>query len=141
MRTTLLSVSTLASTALARISGIAVPSTITPGSSFRSVIITENYIQSVSDVAISFGLSPGTGHPQSLGTLLDSKFLGPDNSNIMSNISHILTIPADAATGGAVLSAALFSLYGVASSPIVSYFNVSVTVGGVTDESALVGSD
>ena len=62
----------------ARIGGIAVPSTIAPGSSFRVTILTEDYIQSVQDVAIAFGLAPNANIANSsLGALLDSKYLGP----------------------------------------------------------------
>ena len=62
----------------ARIYGIAVPSTIAPGSNFRVTILTQNYIQSVQDVAIAFGLAPNDQIANSsLGTLLNSKYLGP----------------------------------------------------------------
>jgi hypothetical protein len=67
----------LISLASARIVGIAVPDTIKPGDGFNAIIETENYIQSVYDVAIAFGASPGAGYPGTLGTVMDSFYLGP----------------------------------------------------------------
>lgn len=61
----------------ARIVGISVPKTIKPGEDFEAIIISENYIQSVYDVAIAFGYSPGKGFPGSLGQVADSFYLGP----------------------------------------------------------------
>ena len=60
------------------ISGIAVPSEIWPGQTIRVTIITSNYIQTVQDVAISFGISPQNNYHEGwLGQFLSSKFLGP----------------------------------------------------------------
>jgi hypothetical protein len=62
----------------ARIEGIAVPATIKPGQpGFNAVIISANYIQSVYDVAIAFGAAPGSGFPDSLGSVAGSFYLGP----------------------------------------------------------------
>ena len=75
--TTSLSLFALAS---ARITGIAVPSTIAAGSSITVTIITEDYIQTVSDIAIAFGIaaSPALPADESVGTtFLGSKYLGP----------------------------------------------------------------
>jgi hypothetical protein len=72
-----LSVATLLSAAQARIYGIAVPDTIKPGEGFTAIIESENYIQSVYDVAIAFGYYPGTGFPGSLGQAVASFYLGP----------------------------------------------------------------
>ena len=72
--TTLASLLSLSS---ARIIGIAVPATIRPGDGFNAIIETENYIQSVYDVAIAFGVAPGAGYPGTLGTVLGSYYLGP----------------------------------------------------------------
>lgn len=72
-----LALSTLLSLASARIVGISVPKIIHPGDGFNAIIITENYIQSVSDVAIAFGVAPGAGFPGTLGTALQSYYLGP----------------------------------------------------------------
>jgi hypothetical protein len=68
---------TLLSVAGARIIGIAVPATIRPGDGFNAIIQTENYIQSVYDVSIAFGVAPGAGSPGSLGNVLGSYYLGP----------------------------------------------------------------
>lgn len=59
------------------ISGIAVPETIKPGSSFQVTIETADYIQAVSDIAIAFGYQTGDGYPDCLGTVLGSFYLGP----------------------------------------------------------------
>jgi hypothetical protein len=72
----------LLSLASARIIGIAVPDTIRPGDGFNAIIETENYIQSVYDVAIAFGVAPGNGFPSSLGTVGDSFYLGPGTSEL-----------------------------------------------------------
>jgi hypothetical protein len=66
-----------AATASARIIGIAVPQTIKPGDGFNARILTENYIQSVADVAIAFGTAPGAGNDGSLGLNIGSYYLGP----------------------------------------------------------------
>ncbi|KAL9075951.1 MAG: hypothetical protein Q9161_001345 [Pseudevernia consocians] len=126
--------------ASASISGIAVPSTIAPGSSFRVTIITEDFIQSVQDVAIAFGLAPNAAIANSsLGTLLSSKYLGPDDSNIETNITHIVSIPDGLATGPIVFTSSLFSLLGADFEPNLQSFSVDVTVGDATS-SDLVGS-
>ena len=85
------------SPALARIYGIAVPETVcihiysphsssqtlmdvqvAPGSEFSVIIETQNYIQSVQDVAISFGYAPqASPDNEGLGVFLNSRFLGP----------------------------------------------------------------
>jgi hypothetical protein len=75
--TPLIALTTLLTTAQARINGIAVPSTIKPGEEFEAIILSSNYIQRVYDVAIAFGYSPGDGYPDTLGTVLDSFYLGP----------------------------------------------------------------
>ncbi len=155
------------STALtsASISGIAVPSTIAPGSNFRVTIITEDFTQSVQDVAIAFGLAPNAAIANSsLGTLLSSKYLGPgklfssfsltavllpasfnsvdmliDNSNIETNITHFVQIPDGLATGPIVFTSSLFSLLGADYEPHLQSFSVNVTVGEFTS-SELVSS-
>jgi hypothetical protein len=67
----------LIAAAEARIYGIAVPDVIKPGEGFNAIILTENYIQRVYDVAIAFGYKPAGAFPDSLGTVLDSFYLGP----------------------------------------------------------------
>ena len=75
--TVLAASASLLSLASARIVGISVPNTIKPGDGFNAIIHVENYIQSVYDVAIAFGVAPGNGYPGSLGTVMDSFYLGP----------------------------------------------------------------
>jgi len=82
-QSTLVASAALLSLASARIIGIAVPDTIAPGSGFNAIIETENYIQSVYDVAIAFGVAPGNGFPDSLGTVMDSFYLGPGEFTIL----------------------------------------------------------
>ncbi|KAM0796519.1 hypothetical protein BDR22DRAFT_893203 [Usnea florida] len=124
----------------ASINGIAVPSSIAPGSTFRVTITTVDFIQTVQDVAIAFGLAPNADIANtSLGTLLNSKYLGPDDSNIESNITHFVEIPNDVAQGPIVFTAALFSLLGAEYEPSLQTFSVNVTVGAFTS-SDLVGS-
>ncbi|RSL72244.1 hypothetical protein CEP54_000847 [Fusarium duplospermum] len=116
----------------ARIVGISVPKTIKPGEDFEAIIISENYIQSVYDVAIAFGYSPGKGFPGSLGQVADSFYLGPDESNQLHNFNKTINIPTDATKGEGLVTASLFSLYGAAKAPTLSNYNVSVTFGDET---------
>ncbi|OCL13710.1 hypothetical protein AOQ84DRAFT_310092 [Glonium stellatum] len=116
----------------ARIVGIAVPETIKPGDTFNAIIIVEDYIQSVYDVAIAFGIAPAAGYPGSLGTPITSGYLGPAQSNVLQNITYAMSMPASTATGQAKFAAALFSLYGAVSDPTITSFNVSVTIGDST---------
>ncbi|KAI8668276.1 hypothetical protein NCS55_00852800 [Fusarium keratoplasticum] len=118
----------------ARIVGISVPKTIKPGEDFEAIIISENYIQSVYDVAIAFGYSPGKGFPGSLGQVADSFYLGPDESNQLHNFNKTIKIPTDAVKGEGLVTASLFSLYGAASAPTLSNYNVSVTFGDKTSK-------
>lgn len=123
----------LLSTASARIYSIAAPSTVAVDSTVKLEITAADYIQSIQDVAISFGLQPAaSAHSETLGTLLDSKFLGPDDSNVVGNISHYVHIPATAPQGDAVLTGALFSLIGAELSGSLEYFTVNITVGNST---------
>ncbi|PTB66525.1 hypothetical protein BBK36DRAFT_1119116 [Trichoderma citrinoviride] len=122
----------LLAVASARIVGISVPETVAPGSTVKGIIVTENYIQSVYDVAVAWGFAHGEGFPGSLGSVIDSSYLGPNLSNQVGNITQYITIPASAAKGDAVISASVMSLYGAAYSPTLTNFNVSVTVGDFT---------
>jgi hypothetical protein len=72
----------LAALSAARIVGVAVPDTIRPGDGFNAIIMTENYIQSVYDVAIGFGVAPGAGYPGALGNVLGTFYLGPGSCPI-----------------------------------------------------------
>lgn len=76
---------TLLALAEARIIGIQVPKTIKPGEDFEAVIVSENYIQTVYDVAIAFGYYNGDGYPDTLGRPADSFYLGPGKSRPACN--------------------------------------------------------
>ncbi|WQF83703.1 Necrosis-inducing secreted protein 1 [Colletotrichum destructivum] len=124
----------------ARIYGIAFPETVKAGDEVKAVITTENYIQAVQDIAIAFGIATeASAYPKTLGNVLGSFYLGPEESNTLENITETVTIPAGLAPGQYVVAAALYSLYGASSSPTLSHYNVTVTVGNVTSET-YVGS-
>ncbi|KAK4085539.1 uncharacterized protein Triagg1_529 [Trichoderma aggressivum f. europaeum] len=125
-------IASLLAVANARIVGISVPETIAPGSTVSATVLTENYIQSVYDVAIVFGYANGAGWPESLGSVISSSYLGPDESNVTYNITRHITIPASAPKGDALISASLYSLYGATYGPTITNFNVSVTIGEYT---------
>ncbi|KAM0513376.1 hypothetical protein ACHAPE_007839 [Trichoderma viride] len=116
------------------IRGIAVPETIKPGAPFQLTIETANYIQAVSDVAIVVGYQPGDGYPDCLGTVLGEFYLGPKNSNILTNITETITIPANIAQGDGIISATVYSLYGVSQMPTLVNHNVTITVGSETSK-------
>ncbi|CAM1510380.1 Fc.00g007150.m01.CDS01 [Cosmosporella sp. VM-42] len=133
MRFTLAAIPALLAVAQARINGIAVPETIKPGDKFEAIILSSNYIQSVYDVAIAFGYARGEGFPGSLGSVVDSFYLGPDESNQLHNFTKEITIPKSTANKGpGIVSASLMSLYGAAESPTLTNYNVSVTFGDKT---------
>ncbi|KAL6695070.1 hypothetical protein J3F84DRAFT_38231 [Trichoderma pleuroticola] len=125
-------IASLLAVANARIVGFAVPETIAPGSTVAATVLTENYIQAVYDVAIVFGYAHGDGWPNSLGSVLSSSYLGPDESNVTHNITRSITIPAGTPKGDALISASLYSLYGAVYGPTITNFNVSVTIGDET---------
>ena len=142
----------LAPLSQAIITGIATPSTVANGSSFTVIVTTANFIQSVQDVAMSFGIAPSPGFPDSLGSdFLGTKVLGrgklqgpkqsclggessfeTDFSNVVTNITHIVEVPGFISQGPAVFTGALFSLLGAAYSPTTHDFSVNVTVGDTT---------
>jgi hypothetical protein len=129
-----------AAVASARITGIQAPSTITPNETFTLTVITENYIQSVSDIAVAWGYSLAPGYPGALGAFGSSEYLGPNKSNTLQNITIQTTAPAglsnEAYAGkDLLLSAAVYSLYGASSGPVVEAFNVTVKVGDKTEGS------
>ena len=73
--------SLLAASANARITGFYAPKSVAAGSTVKLLINGEDYIQSIEDVAIAFGIQHGQHPtPDSLGTLLGSKYLGPGMS-------------------------------------------------------------
>ncbi|KAL8828294.1 MAG: hypothetical protein Q9191_002668 [Dirinaria sp. TL-2023a] len=124
--------------ASAIITGIAVPSTIARNSTIPVTIITADYIQSVEDVAIAFGLTaagPNVLANESMGsTLLNSLYLGPTKSNILDNISTSVDIPEEVQSGQAVFNGVLYSLVGALYEPILKNFSVQVTVGSQTSQ-------
>lgn len=61
-------------------------------------------------------------------------------SNIDQNITHTVTIPADMALGAAVVTGALYSLYGALYEPTLTEFVAQVVVGAETN-GELVGSE
>ncbi|EKG14197.1 hypothetical protein MPH_08650 [Macrophomina phaseolina MS6] len=137
----LLSISSMAS---ARILGISLPKQVAAGQNFTAFINTLQSIdiQSTTDVAITFGAAPAEYALQkTLGTqLLGQKALGPELSNIQTNISIPLTVPESFQQGETVVTAALFSLSGSRYSGVINYFNVTVNVASVTDASEFVSS-
>ncbi|KJZ70922.1 hypothetical protein HIM_09673 [Hirsutella minnesotensis 3608] len=118
--------------AQARIVGISVPDTIRPGDGFNAIVISENYIQRVYDVAIVFGYVPGNGYPQSLGYDVESFYIGPGQSNQLKSFKKWITIPDSVPKGKGVVAASLMSLYGVLHSPTLSNYQVNVTFGEET---------
>lgn len=151
---------TLPSLTTARLVGLRVPATIAPGATFTATLISENYvsllpplslpplpapsitnhppplqIQTVYDVAVAFGTSPAPSHPEWLGTVLASDYLGPALSNLAYSPNFTLTMPATVAQGSEqVVYAALYSLYGASTMPTLSTFNVTAVIGEETSE-------
>lgn len=136
MRTsTLLTTLTSSSLASARIIGLAAPATLTPNTSFALTLLTENYIQSVADVAVAWGFQTPTennptGFPYTLGSFANSAYLGPEKSNTLQNVTIDVTAPATLEKGkDVVLGVAVMSLYGASGGPITQAWNVTVHVG------------
>ncbi|TKA61562.1 hypothetical protein B0A55_11026 [Friedmanniomyces simplex] len=128
----IISVLAAASAASARIVGIAASSIIAAGSSFSITIITENYIQSVLDISAAFGLTSDV-YPDSLGSYLTSVYLGPTESNILTNVSVPASVPSSYPVGSSYhLIAAITSLYGAGYSPTTTLFDLSVTISNAT---------
>ncbi|KAH6639552.1 hypothetical protein C7974DRAFT_134189 [Boeremia exigua] len=126
------------SAASARIIGIAAPATLAPNSTFTLTLLTENYIQTVADISVAWGYTLAPGYAATLGSFVQSSYLGPSESNTLENVTVEATVPAalagDAYNGTLILSAGVTSLYGASSSPVVTGFNISVTVGAETSE-------
>ncbi|CAH0044966.1 unnamed protein product [Clonostachys solani] len=124
----------LAATAQARISGISVPETIKPGDTVDLKIISENYIQRVDDVAIAYGWATANGYPGTLTNLLDSFYLGLDESNLPNGqtVVKTVTFPADITKGPGLVTAGAYSLYGASKTTTIVNYNVSVTFGDET---------
>lgn len=124
----------------ARIIGIAAPSTIAPNGTFALTLLTENYIQSVADIAVAYGFSlPSTAFPTTLGQYTGSAYLGPEKSNTLSNVTVEAKV-SDALEDDfwmgkdVVLSAGVYSLYGASGSATVTGFNVTVKIGTCTSD-------
>ncbi|KAF2644404.1 hypothetical protein P280DRAFT_513884 [Massarina eburnea CBS 473.64] len=145
---TLLTAATTAAVASARLVGISTPATLVASQPYTITLLTENYIQSVADVAVAWGYStPANAYPRSLGSSTSSSYLGPDKSNQVENVTVQATAPADLASLGdkAVLSVSLWSLYGASGGPAVNTWNVTVNVGDkvegeVTSQEGLSGT-
>ena len=129
---TTLSTSSLAS---ARIIGLAAPATLTPNAPFTLTLLTENYIQSVSDIAVAWGFqfptaNNPTGFPYTLGSFANSSYLGPQKSNTLSNVTVDAVAPGTLEKGkDVVLGVAVMSLYGASGGPVTTGWNVTVHVG------------
>lgn len=121
---------TLISTSSAIITGVTAPPTVYVYNPFTVTLTTANYIQSVYDVAASFGVAPGSGFSGSLGSVMTSAFLGPAKSNVLTPLTFEMKLPAGTQNGPYVLSAAVFSLFGASSGPAVTVFNTTIVVAG-----------
>jgi hypothetical protein len=121
--------------ASARIIGLSAPSTLTPNTTFPLTLLTETYIQSVSDIAVAWGFQTPTtnnptGYPLTLGRFTNSSYLGPDKSNTLENVTIEASVPAGLEVGSdVVLGIAVMSLYGASGGPITQGWNVTVHVG------------
>ncbi|KAF2196478.1 hypothetical protein GQ43DRAFT_359354, partial [Delitschia confertaspora ATCC 74209] len=116
----------------ARIASIALPRTLKSNSTTTLHLLTENYIQGVSEISIAIGFAPSPGYPSSLGRFISSAYLGPNKSNTLETILVPVHVPAAEELGTAedvVGSAALLSLYGAVAAPMVRIFNVTVGIG------------
>ncbi|CZR51274.1 uncharacterized protein PAC_01149 [Phialocephala subalpina] len=122
--------STLISSSSAIITGVTAPSTVYAYNPFTVTLTTANYIQSVYDVAVGFGVAPGAGFPGSLGNVASTAYLGPTKSNILTPITFDITLPAGTSNGKYVLTAEVFSLFGAAYSGTVTTFNTTINVAG-----------
>jgi len=136
----LLSSLTLLSSASARIIGLQAPSTIVPGEGFTISLLTEDYIQSVYDVAVAFGSASGTSFPGDLGTVIASYYLGPSKSNTVEALNFTVQVDPSTPQGSAVLAASVMSLYGAAAGPTLTGFNVTVTVGTTISSDTVASS-
>ncbi|KAF4337361.1 secreted NIS1 [Fusarium beomiforme] len=118
----------------ARITGIKVPKEIAVGEPFETIIVRENYIQSVFDSSIVFGYAPVSQYPGTIGQVADSFALGKKESNKVEPLKEKLTIPKEATKGKGLVTAALLSIYGASGDPVISQYNVTVTFGDKTSE-------
>ncbi|EKD13307.1 uncharacterized protein L3040_005093 [Drepanopeziza brunnea f. sp. 'multigermtubi'] len=121
---------TLLPSTLAIITGVTAPSTVYAYNPFNVTLTTSNYIQSVYDVAVAFGVANAPGFPGSLGSVVATAYLGPTKSNVLTPISFSVTLPSGTGNGPRVLSAEVFSLFGAAYSGVVTTFNTTINVAG-----------
>ena len=119
---------TVISTSSAIITGVTAPSTVYAYNPFTVTLTTANYIQSVYDVAVAFGVAPGAGSPDSLGNIMSSAFLGPSKSNILTPITFDVTLPAGTGNGENVVTVAVYSLFGAGYAPTMTEFNTTIIV-------------
>ncbi|PMD28710.1 hypothetical protein NA56DRAFT_21508 [Hyaloscypha hepaticicola] len=122
--------STLLSSSSAIITGVTTSSSVYAYNPFTVTLTTADYIQSVYDVAVAFGVAPGAGSPGSLGNVMSSAFLGPSKSNILTPITFDVTLPAGTGNGEYVLTAAVYSLFGAGYAPTLTEFNTTINVAG-----------
>lgn len=143
MRFSSLTTAALSATlASARIIGISVPSTLAANATFPFTLITENYIQTVADVAVVFGFqlptdAYPTGYPGSLGGYVQSLYLGPEKSNTSKNVTieaKVSDLLAYQNWKGKelVLTAGIYSIYGASGNALIDGWNVTVTIGDTT---------
>jgi hypothetical protein len=141
---------TTTSLASARIIGLSAPSTLTPNEPFTFTLLTENYIQSVADVAVAWGFQRATpanptGYPYTLGAFTNSSYLGPDKSNTLTNVTVDAIVPDalgdDSWKGDVVFSVAVMSLYGASGGPSTTGWNVTVKVGEGGDGGVVSSSE
>jgi necrosis-inducing secreted protein 1 len=120
----------------AAIIGFSVPNQIKPGDGFTAYINTAYYIPSVYDVAVVFGVAPGAGHVDAIGTVMASHHLGHEHkrSNVKQPIQKLVTMPSHFPEGEATVSFQAYSLYGATASGTLMTYNVSVTIGNSTSD-------
>jgi len=134
-----------ASLVSARAGGFVVPNVLVSGQDYIFTITSESADQVVTDVAMTFGISPAAGAmPGRLGfPVISTKILGFDLSNTLDNYTHYVTIPNTVYyTGPAVVTAVLFSIENNENNthtPVTRYFSANVTVGE-TNYDSLVAS-
>lgn len=154
------SASFLLSQVQARIAGLSVPSTIKAGDTFNLIIEGTDYIQSVTDVSLAVGYFPGAAPlGDGLGIYITAFDLGKfycrrqsnppqkefidevsdsnyhhtvASSSYDGNFNKSVTFPTSSYTGVASFTASLESLYGAQYEPILTPFNITITIGEET---------
>ncbi|KAH7067173.1 hypothetical protein FB567DRAFT_599531 [Paraphoma chrysanthemicola] len=140
MRTSTLStLVATASIASARIIGFSAPPVLTPSTPFTFNLTTENYIQTVADIAVVWGFqlptaSAPTGYPDSLGAFANSSYLGPTKSDVLGDVTVDAYAPGDLSSStwngkDVVLTVAVTSLYGASAGPVTQSWNATVKIG------------